>query len=300
MKVYGFLAAFLATSGSMTAMAQEVATLEGPDGIPAQELRINYDMKMGGFSLGSGRFRATFTEDSYVATTNLHTDGLADFLFQSTYDTASEGAVVEDIMYPQTYFQDFDGRGDEYQIVRIGYDQTTPYLVESDPSYGRRLERFPVTAEQRENSYDPLNAAIHLITGMTFSEELPCGETIQIFDGRRRYNLNMSYEGQDEIRVRNGEVWDGEVTVCKLQYEEVAGFKPQPEDEDLPRPPLTIYIAEIEEGYYIPVRVRAPTPIGSMVLSASHFRVIDTVVQPEGSADSIDVTSAAPTLAPTD
>ena len=298
MKTSSLLAVLLTCTGLSSSiggvMAQDFVTMEASNPVPGRELRINYDMKMGGFSLGSGRFRATFTDDHYVASTNLRTDGLADFLFQSTYATASEGAVEGDAIYPSSYFQDFDGRGDEYQIVHIGYENVTPYLVEADPSYGRRLERFPVTEEQRENSYDPLNAAVHLITGMTFSDELPCGETIQIFDGRRRYNLKMTHEGTRDISVRNGEVWDGEVTVCKLSYEEVAGFKPQPEDEDLPRPPLTLFIAEIEEGFYIPVQVRAPTPIGHMVLSASHFRVRDVEVAATQSNET-DATNLAPT-----
>lgn len=281
-------ALLIATALAIPAAAQDDDTITfGPDTadedvmlVPAQEVAINYDFNLGGFSLGSGRLRATFTDDTYEASTDLRTGGLADWLFQSRYLNTSAGARDGRRIFPAHYTSDFRGKNDDdYQVVRIAYDETTPYLVEADPSYGRRLERFPVTDEQREDSFDPLNAAIHLVTGMTFSEDLPCGDTVQIFDGRRRYDLTMTHVGTEDIRVRNGQVWDGPATVCELNYEEVAGFKPQPEDDELPRPPMTLHIAHVEDGdFYIPLRVRAPTPIGGVVMVASHFRITDTQV----------------------
>ncbi len=266
--------------------------------VPAQRVAINYDFNLGGFSLGSGQLRATFTDDTYEASTDLRTGGLADWLFQSRYLNTSAGSRDGRVIHPDHYTSDFRGkRDDDYQIVRIGYDDTTPYLVEADPSYGRRLERFPVTDEQREGSFDPLNAAIHLVTGMTFSAERPCGENVRIFDGRRRYDLIMTHVGEEEVSIRNGEVWDGAATVCELNYEEVAGFKPQPEDDELPRPPMTLYIGHVEDGdFYIPLRVRAPTPIGGVVMVASHFRIRDTQVAlgETGTAEMFDASMAAP------
>jgi hypothetical protein len=100
--------------------------------------------------------------------------------------------------------------------------------------------------------------------------------------------------GHEDIRVRHGEVWDGDTLVCQLNYEEVAGFKPQPEDDELPRPPMTIYIAHLDEGYYVPVRVRAPTPLGSMVMVATFLRVRDVVPEHAGGDDVSDTAVSAP------
>jgi len=246
-------------------------------------------------TLGSGRMRVNLSETDYDAQISIRTAGLADWLFNSTYDNTSRGARVGDDIYPAEYNSDFRGRrDDDYQLVEIGYEGTTPYLINSDPSYGPRLERFPVTEEQRENSYDPLNAAMHLISGMPFSEDAPCGDRIRVFDGRRRYDLVMEHVGYEEIRVRRGEVWDGETLVCQLNYEEVAGFKPQPEDDELPRPPMTLYIAELDEGYFVPVRVRAPTPLGSMVMIATFLRMREVVPDHAGGEATDDSAVAAP------
>jgi hypothetical protein len=262
---------------------------------PVEELAVNYDVNLGGLTLGSGRLRVDLSETDYDARISIRTAGLADWLFNSTYENTSRGAREGTDIFPREYNSDFRGRrDDDYQLVEIGYDGTTPHLVSSDPSYGPRLERFPVTEEQRTHSYDPLNAAMHLISGMPFSEDAPCGERIRVFDGRRRYDLVMEYVGHEDIRVRRGEVWDGEALVCHLNYEEVAGFKPQPEDDELPRPPMTLYIAELEEGYFVPVRVRAPTPLGSMVMVATFMRVREVVPDHAGGDDSSDTALAAP------
>jgi len=281
------IAIVAALMASGTALAQESA--------PApQELAVNYDVNMGGFTLGGGRLRASFTEVEYDARITIRTAGLANWLFNSRYNNTSAGRVDGDDIFPTEYNSDFRGHDDDdYQVVSIGYDETTPFLIEADPSYGRRLERFPVTDEQRADSYDPLNAALYLISGMPFSEEAPCGERIRVFDGRRRYDLVMEHVGYEDLRLRGGEVWDGETLVCHLNYEEVAGFKPQPEDDELPRPPLTVNIAQLEEGYHVPVRVRAPTPIGSMVMMATFMRVRDVEPAPLGE-DAPDQSVAAP------
>jgi len=287
------MVAFFATLG-MAQAQEDDATASSFIFKPVQELAVNYDVNMGGLTLGSGRLRASFADDSYDAQISIRTAGLADWLFNSTYENTSSGARVGTDIFPAEYNSDFHGRrDDDYQLVHIGYDGTTPYLIDADPSYGRRLERFPVTDEQREHSYDPLNAAMYLISGMPFSEDAPCGDRIRVFDGRRRYDLVTEYVGHQDISVRHGEVWDGDVLVCQLNYEEVAGFKPQPEDDELPRPPMTVYIAELDEGYYVPVRVRAPTPLGSMVMVATFLRVRDVVPDHAG-GETNDTALAAP------
>lgn len=294
------LAAAMIVAAFGAAHAQEVS-VAGDDQAsafiftPVEELAVNYDVNLGGLTLGSGRMRVNLSETDYDAQISIRTAGLADWLFNSTYDNTSRGARVGDDIYPTEYNSDFRGRrDDDYQLVEIGYEGMTPYLINSDPSYGPRLERFPVTEEQRENSYDPLNAAMHLIAGMPFSEDAPCGDRIRVFDGRRRYDLVMEYGGREDITVRRGEVWDGETLVCQLNYEEVAGFKPQPEDDELPRPPMTLYIAELDEGYFVPVRVRAPTPLGSMVMIATYLRVRDVVPDHAGGEAPDDSAVAAP------
>ncbi len=282
-------AALLAGGG---AVAEETSTLT-----PIEELAVNYDVNMGGLTLGEGRLRANFTDAAYDTRITIRTSGLAEWLFESRYENTSRGTRIGEGILPHEYNSDFRGRRQsDYQIVRIGYNDTTPYLIASDPSYGHRLERFPVTEEQRQNSYDPLNAAMHLVSGMSFSEEAPCGDRIRVFDGRRRYDIVMEHVGYRDIRVRGGEVWNGETLVCQLNYEEVAGFKPQPEDDELPRPPMTAFIAELDEGYFVPVRVRAPTPIGSLIMVATFMRVRDVTPEPVGAeaAEASDTTAAAP------
>ena len=92
------LAVLFSLSAAVSAFAQDDDTL--PLGTPsdaatliaAQRVIINYDFKLGGFSLGSGQLRATFTDDTYEAHTDLRTGGLADWLFQSRYVNTSAGA----------------------------------------------------------------------------------------------------------------------------------------------------------------------------------------------------------------
>jgi len=278
--------------------AQEVNIVSAQDALSPESLSITYEIKLSVLPVGRGQLNATFDGDAYNVDTTLHSDGIFKWLIRSTFNTSAEGIITDGRMRPLSYASIFARHETLRQFVLIGYEDETPFLEASEPSYSQHRQTFPVADEQRVGALDPLHASLRVLMGMTFSQETPCGNRVPIFDGRRRYDLVFSYMGTETIRVLNGEVWDGPVTVCNLHYEEVAGFRPHPEDDELPRPPLVLYIAEIADGqFHIPVRVRATTPFGPLILSARELN-IDAEIEAHASSDPQDALGTTPDYDP--
>lgn len=248
------------------------------------ELTMAYGMYLGGLTIGEARMVAHVSETGYDARSTMRTAGLADLLFKSRYRVRATGAIEDGVVRPLTYDSDFRGPRDKYQIVRLAWDGLDPGPTYSDPEYGRRLVKWPVSPDQKHGSVDPLSSMLHVVVGSSVSEAEPCGSIVPVFDGRRRFNFELSFEEATEISVRRGDVHDGPALRCAMIYRRVAGYKwedengdpfetPREEDE-FPVPPLTVWMSEDHHpDYLVPVRITAPTPFGTVVLILEQFNI---------------------------
>ncbi|MFW5661271.1 MAG: DUF3108 domain-containing protein, partial [Oceanicaulis sp.] len=94
-----------------------------------------------------------------------------------------------------------------------------------------------------------------------------CSGEIAVFDGRLRYDLNLSARGREHVRTRD---WEGEALVCDAFYEPISGYTDaqRPEPEDLERP-LTLWLATLPNGHHLPVRIRTRAGFGVSVQLAA-------------------------------
>ncbi|HZR81240.1 MAG TPA: DUF3108 domain-containing protein [Candidatus Binatia bacterium] len=83
-------------------------------------------------------------------------------------------------------------------------------------------ERAPIPEEERENTLDPLSAAVSL------SHELErtgtCAVTRRVFDGVRRYDLQYEDLGMVELEPASGDGFGGPARLCKASVRPIGGF----------------------------------------------------------------------------
>src|SRR5262249_17410232 len=99
-----------------------------------------------------------------------------------------------------------------------------------------------------------------------------CQRRISVFDGRMRYDLQLSFRRLDQVRTEKG--YQGTVIVCGLRFLPIAGYIPD-------RAPirLMVELRDIElwaapiagTRVLVPYRVSVPTPIGTGVMQATQF-----------------------------
>src|SRR5262249_59208713 len=99
-----------------------------------------------------------------------------------------------------------------------------------------------------------------------------CRRTIPIFDGRMRFDLQLSFKRIENVHTHTG--YQGPVAVCGVQFIPLAGHVPE-------RPAIKYLLAQQDMEIWlapiagtrivVPYRIALPTPLGQGVLEATQF-----------------------------
>jgi hypothetical protein len=131
-----------------------------------------------------------------------------------------------------------------------------------------------VKPEDTKNTLDPLSAITFIFSGVTGA---PCASTAPIFDGRRRYDIEMTRVRDVDIKMDNG-LYAGKGVQCDLRYRQIAGFRPRvlKNNESFPIVHawfVTSPSAVAGRSYQVPVRIWADTKYGVLAILATSLKV---------------------------
>jgi len=227
-------------------------------------LSVFYEFFIGGLRLGHIDLRASWDDVTYEIGTQIKTGGLAEALFEGRYATSSQGTFEGRRVSPRRYISDYTTTEDT-QYVNLSFNDQEPTALVAKPPYDLR---YPVSRDLKLQTVDPLSAYLYLVFGSSRDEAAPCGRSLPIFDGKRRYDFNLRFV--KDIRIATGDThgYRGPGYLCEMRFVQVAGFKPRDRD-DRPLPVIRVQVAKIEGGrYLVPVKFIIDTDFGAIVGSA--------------------------------
>jgi hypothetical protein len=269
---------FLATSLSVVPFAAQAVDAPAPpvepvvQGTgPASTVQLVWQVYLGGFNLGNIGIKSSFAGNSYSAVSRLKTAGVVNSFYEAIIDATSVGAVANTGLQPQKYDSNTNNEKTN-QKVGLTYSAAGIQLF-SDPPYN--TERFPVTEDQKRGTLDPLSGLVFALSGISQSATKPCGETVRVFDGRRRYDIELNYVGQDKVKTDGG--YSGPAVKCTVIYKQLAGFKPNL-NKGKSIPVITTWLAPMESSaggpvkkFMVPVKIMTDTPYG---VALAHARKV--------------------------
>lgn len=269
---------FLATSLSVVPFAAQAVDAPPPPTEPvvqgtgpASTVQLVWQVYLGGFNLGNVGIKSSFAGNSYSAVSRLKTAGVVNSFYEAVIDATSVGAVNGGGLQPQKYDSNTNNEKTN-QKVGLVYSSAGIQLF-SDPPYN--TERFPVTEEQKRGTLDPLSGLVFALSGVSQSAAKPCGETVRVFDGRRRYDIELNYVGQDKVKTDGG--YSGPAVKCTVIYKQLAGFKPNL-NKGKSIPVITTWLAPMESSaggpvkkFMVPVKIMTDTPYG---VALAHARKV--------------------------
>ena len=232
----------------------------GKDGAGA--IKARYDFIIGGFSVGEIAFSAHVSDQDYTAQAVIETAGLLDLVINGRIDALSAGRMGEDGMPDparyETRYDSWTGAG----RVRVGYLDRAPVGVEVEPPYER--QPYDIDPESQTGTLDPVAGALAAV--IVRPDEKPCGRTIPIFDGHKRYDIVMLPENEgyvSEAPAPENAKARG-LTRCLGVYERVGGFEP-----DIMKTsrffPFDIWFERQENGAARAVRIAGKTRFGFVI-----------------------------------
>jgi hypothetical protein len=143
----------------------------------------------------------------------------------------------------------------------------------AEPAYN--TAQWPVKPEEQRNTFDPLSAVMSIVSGALAQNGNACNLTAPVFDGRRRYNVEMKKIRDIDIKLDNG-VFQGKGMLCQLRYVQVAGFRPTVLRDKDRYPLINVWMTTVKGGtrdYTVPVRVWAETSYGVIAAVVTNLKV---------------------------
>ncbi|MEJ0044434.1 MAG: DUF3108 domain-containing protein [Rhizomicrobium sp.] len=186
--------------------------------------------------------------------------------------------------HPTLYDSFYTGRSDKKQEVSLTYDTGGPVRLYADPPYS--TTGYEVTPEQQKQTVDPLSAITMMVTGVSANADNPCGVTLPVFDGRRRYDAEISRVKETAVSMDNG-LYKGKALLCQIKYRQLAGYKPKVIKDGANFPMINAWIVSFPSAitgrnYVVPLRVWADTPYGVIAAVATSLKIDGAMPKPAG------------------
>ncbi len=252
--------------------------------LTSSQLQMAMTLYAGGVTLGKVDLNATIRGDQYHAVSNLQTGGVVNAFWQSQIQATSTGTVADKEFHPSLYDSFYTGRSDKKQEVSLTYDGTGPVRLYADPPYN--TTGYEVTPDQQKSTFDPLSAITFLVSGVGAAADNPCAVVLPVFDGRRRYNVEITKIKDTKVTMDNG-LYKGHALLCQLKYHQLAGFKPKVIKEGASFPTINAWIATFPSAitgrnYVVPLRVWADTSYGVIAAVATTLKIDGTPPKIQG------------------
>ena len=186
----------------------------------SEKVHLSYSLAIFSIPFGHLDYSAAFGRTQYNAEMRFQTSGLLAALWKSEIDNSVHGRTGSQALVPILYISDSENRQGKHQRFQVKYAADGAPVTTADPPYD--LGRFPVTEAQKKGTVDPLTAISSIVAGLNTTNRAPCGKTLKIFDGRRRYDVGFTFADE---KPASSSVTGVNGRVCKADYRPIAGPK---------------------------------------------------------------------------
>ncbi len=218
---------------------------------PATPPGVNtiYDLYLGGIRAGELSIDADYTAEGYSAQSVLRTAGIVGFVYRASFEAVAEGRLTDAGLAPDRFAADSRMKS-KTQSVEMIYGDGAPQQVNADPAFIPKP--WQVDPAEQKGALDPITAALMALAPA--STDKLCNQSVPVFDGRRRYAIDLGAPVVEHGRIK-----------CPAVYRRIAGFKPKMMAKN-PQFPFSIWFEERDDGLAHVVRAAGESMFGLAVV----------------------------------
>lgn len=213
---------------------------------PVSALEARFEVRYGILHVADVTVLATEGAQDYAAEGHVVTTGLVGLLREVHLDLSVEGTRQGDSLRPRHYRGDVDTGRRQIQS-ELAYDAGVPRILALAPP--EPAHPWDIAAADQGGTLDPMSA---LYTLLRPRAETPCGQVLDLFDGRRHSRL----------RVEAAHV-SGDAAQCSGAYIRVGGYSPT-ELQDYQALAFSLDYQRDADGDWQLARIVTHTPYGRM------------------------------------
>lgn len=245
------------------------AAAAADDGWPSK-VSAKYKITFNGFDIGSFRFDSSIGPRSYSLTGSAELSALLG-AFKWTGATRSSGALAAGEPKPADYAFNYKSNSKKGSVAMTFSGGRVANATVVPPS-SQSKRTVPLTERHLEGVLDPLSAVMAMSRGRQTN---PCGRTISIFDGKQRFDLELSYRRQQNVIEAKPSGQPGVAFVCRVRYVPIAGHKDNDETRTMAaNTGIEVALRPIPSAnILIPYQITIPTALGSAVLTSQRVEI---------------------------
>ncbi len=236
------------------------------------KVSAHYTISMIGVTIGAIVWHIDIGDTLYTTTASGKASGVLSVLVNGEGEVVAKGNIVAGHLEPSSFTSTITDDDGTIALQMTFADGVVSERITPQPP--PHADRLPVTDADRRGVADPLSAvliATKLGGGVLAASD--CNHTLKIFDGRRRYNLALSYARMDKVTIERG--YSGPILVCAVVLEPIAGYRADSMIVKYVagRRNMELWFAPIAGTSIVaPVRVLMPTLIGTLKIQADQFK----------------------------
>jgi hypothetical protein len=235
------------------------------------KFEARYTISVARIPIGESNWTLDFGADQYDASASANAKGVLRVLASGKGTFAARGIVKHGVPAATHFTAKTDSDNDKVDIKMTLDGGTVTELDASQPPPSP--DRVPLTDEHRAGILDPLSAMLIAAAGSDGAlAPQACRRTLPLFDGRRRFDLALSFKRMGKVAAENG--YRGPALVCAVTLEPLAGYRPSS--------PVVKYLTDGREielwlapiaGTHLlaPFRLSIASMLGNLVVEAYRF-----------------------------
>ena len=236
-------------------------------------LDAHYTIKVAHLTVGKSEMLVTLGDAAFTAAASGRASGMLRILASGEGALRTTGMVIDGKLVPAS-FTLTTSSDEEKDAVKMTIDGGNVTALTAETSAPHEA-RVPVTEANRKGIIDPLTAILMRAegTGDAVAAEA-CKRTLPIFDGRRRFDLALSFKRIEQVKADKG--YAGAAVVCAVAFRPIAGHRPDSA--------LLKYLTDGREIELVfapiggtrllaPFRLSIVSMLGNLVIEASDFIV---------------------------
>lgn len=231
----------------------------------------HYRASLAGLPIGSGTWIVDFADDSYTMAVSGHASGLLKAFSTGDGKAAVRGLLSGTKLAPTSYAITVHTRTrkDEVKMTFAGGNVKE---VEVEPPVDPDPARVPLTERQKRGVLDPITVGIVPAAAAGGVGPEVCRQTANVFDGRMRFDLALSYKRMEKVKTEKG--YEGQAVVCTVTYQPLGGHNPERGAIKFLRNSrdMELWFAPVAGTKFVAMyRIIVPTILGPAMLEATRF-----------------------------
>lgn len=232
-------------------------------------VKLGYDLYFGGQQIAEAEAVLDRSGERYRIAGEVQTVGFVNWLTAYRGETLSAGRIEDGALIPLAHMNWGTWRGRQRE-TRLDYGQEglVGLTVVPEPDWS---ELTPLPDDAARGTLDPLSSIISL--ALSLEDGRPCEGRFEVFDGRRRYAVEVSPGPPKRLEAPAYSIFTGEAATCAVTgYERIGGFRLDRSKYAETASRKEVYVARpAPDGPPVPVKLEIHTDFGALVVHLTRY-----------------------------